>query len=38
MIIMIINNDDNNENANDDNDYQTITIFQTIHFRKPWFR
>ena len=32
MVIMMINN---NQNANDDDGDQTITIFQTIHFRKP---
>ena len=35
MVIMMINNDDNNEHANDGNGDQTITIFQTMHFRKP---
>ena len=35
MVIMMINNDDNNENANDDSGDQTITIFQTRHFREP---
>ena len=32
---MMINNDDNNQNANDDNGDQAITIFQTMHFREP---
>ena len=35
MVIMMINNDDNNQNANDDNADQTITSFQTMHFREP---
>ena len=35
MVIMMVNNDDNNQNANDDNGDQTITIFQTMHFREP---
>ena len=35
MIIMMANNNDNYLNANDDSDDQTITIFQTMHFREP---
>ena len=35
MITMMTNNNDNNLNANDDSDDQTITIFQTMHFREP---
>ena len=35
MVIMMINNDDDNQNANDGNGDQTITIFQTMHFREP---
>ena len=36
MIKMIINDDDNNyDNANDDNGGQTITKFQIMHFREP---
>ena len=35
MITMMINNDDNNYNVNDNNGDQTITIFQTMHFREP---
>ena len=35
MITMMTNNNDNNLNANDDSDDQTITIFQTMDFREP---
>ena len=35
MVIMMINNDDNNQNANDDNADQTITSLQTMRFREP---
>ena len=35
MVIMMINNDDNNYNVNDDNGDQTITVFETMHFREP---
>ena len=34
IIIVIINNDDNNWNTNADDRDQTITIFQTMHFRE----
>ena len=33
MMIMKLNDDDNNyDNANDENNDQTIAIFQTMHF------
>ena len=35
VMIMMINYDDNNQNANDDSGDQTTTIFQTMHFREP---
>ena len=35
MTIMMINNDDNNQNADDDNGDQAITVFQAMHFREP---
>ena len=36
MIKIIINDDDNNyDNANDNNGGQTITIFQIMHFKEP---
>ena len=34
MVIIMINNDDNSWNVDDDNGDQTITIFQTMHFRE----
>ena len=34
MIIMTINNDDNNWKTNYDSGDQTITIFQTMHYRE----
>ena len=38
MTVMMINNDDSNENANDDSSDQTITIFQTMYFRETLIR
>ena len=35
MIIMVINNNHHNQNANDDNGDQAVTIIQTMHFHKP---